>query len=332
MTNQYQLYGYELSPYSIKVRSYMRYKGFPHQWIVRSLDKMEDFKKLAKIPIVPLVVTPENQVLQDSTPIIEALEAQQEGNSVTPDDHTLAFISYLLEEFGDEWGNKPMFHYRWYRETDQESAALRLAKEQLGPNAEEEALTSFQDNMKQRMIDRLWFVGSSDITADYIEKRFIDLLEDLEVHLQNRSYLMGERPCFGDFGLFAQLYECYTDPTPGTIIKERYPATTHWIERMLHPEANGDFERWSSLSDTLFPIIKNHIGQYFLPWSMANAKAIMENREEFSVQLDDFEFQQKPQKYHAKSLAKLRDRYQSYRDENELNQLLDATGCLTFLI
>ena len=26
----------------------------------------------------------------------------------------------MLEEFGDEWGNKWMFHYRWAREIDQE--------------------------------------------------------------------------------------------------------------------------------------------------------------------------------------------------------------------
>ena len=36
MTQNYRIYGSELSPYSVKVRSYFRYKEIPHQWIPRS--------------------------------------------------------------------------------------------------------------------------------------------------------------------------------------------------------------------------------------------------------------------------------------------------------
>ena len=32
---------------------------------------------------------------------------------------SLRFVSILLEEFGDEWGNKWMFHLRWARPVDQ---------------------------------------------------------------------------------------------------------------------------------------------------------------------------------------------------------------------
>ena len=34
--------------------------------------------------------------------------------SVIPTDSALAFINYLLEDFGDEWCTKYMFHYRWH--------------------------------------------------------------------------------------------------------------------------------------------------------------------------------------------------------------------------
>ena len=40
----------------------------------------------------------------------------------------------LLEEFGDEWGNKWMFHYRWAREADQTACSRRLA-ELMAPGA-----------------------------------------------------------------------------------------------------------------------------------------------------------------------------------------------------
>jgi hypothetical protein len=37
MTTPYRIIGAELSPFSVKVRSYFRFKKIPHQWIVRSL-------------------------------------------------------------------------------------------------------------------------------------------------------------------------------------------------------------------------------------------------------------------------------------------------------
>ena len=122
----YRVFGAEVSPYSIKVRSYFRYKGIEHEWIVRDQAAMPEFQKYAKLPLIPLVVTPDDQGIQDSTPILEKLEAAHPEPSIHPDDPTLAFLSALIEEFGDEWGNKWMFHYRWAREADQRSASQRM--------------------------------------------------------------------------------------------------------------------------------------------------------------------------------------------------------------
>jgi glutathione S-transferase len=127
MASIYDLYGAEMSPYSVKVRSYFRYKGIPHRWIVRNEKTEADYQKYAKIQIVPLVVTPNNTALQDSTPIIEHIEALHPEQSIHPRDTIAAFVSTLLEEFSDESGNKWMFHYRWAREVDQLSSAGRLA-------------------------------------------------------------------------------------------------------------------------------------------------------------------------------------------------------------
>src|SRR5271169_5417850 len=108
MSNVHRIFGVEMSPYSIKVRSYFRYKGIPHQWIVRSMETQPEYQKYAKLPIVPLVVTPGGEGIQDSTPIIERFEAEHPEPSVHPSDPVSAFVSTLLEEFGDEWGNKWM--------------------------------------------------------------------------------------------------------------------------------------------------------------------------------------------------------------------------------
>lgn len=331
MTNHYKLFGFELSPYSVKVRSYLRYKNIPHEWIVRGMAQMAEFQKYAKLPLVPMVVTPQGDAMQDSTPIIESLEEVFPDNSVIPEDPTLAFISFLLEEFGDEWGNKAMFHYRWRRDVDQLSAAARLAREQLGENADDAMLEAAGVAIRERMVSRVWFVGSSDETAPMIESWYKELLELLENHLTDRPYLLGQRPSIADFGLFGQLYECYSDPTPGTLIKEQFPSVTAWIERMLNPDAQGEFENWTSLCDTLFPIIREQVAALFLPWADANAKALDAGEERFSVWLNGSNFTQQPQKYHKKSLQALRARYQTVKHHNELAQIMESSDCLAYL-
>ena len=112
MSELYKIIGAEMSPFSVKVRSYFRFKGIAHQWIVRTPAIQEEYKALFKIPVIPLLVSPDGAGMQDSTPILERIESQIAEPTVQPDDPALAFLSSLLEEFGDEWGNKWMFHLR----------------------------------------------------------------------------------------------------------------------------------------------------------------------------------------------------------------------------
>ncbi|MGH7923833.1 MAG: glutathione S-transferase family protein [Candidatus Binatus sp.] len=327
MANVYRIFGAELSPYSVKVRSYFRYKGIAHRWIVRNADSTAEYQKYAKLPIVPLVVTPDDNGIQDSTPIIERLEPLFPQPSIHPSDPVAAFLAVLLEEFGDEWGNKWMFHYRWAREVDQLSCAGRIARMMM-PTADEQQFSVAAANVRERMVARVWFVGSNEKTAPQIEDSFCDTIGILETHLANRAYLFGARPSFGDFAMWGQLYNLWTDPTPGAIIEGRAPNMLAWIHRMLWPRAEGDFEPRAALEPTLMPLLERQVGRLFMPWTNANAKAITEGREEFSVELAGKTWTQKPQKYHAKSLAALREKYAALPNKQSIDKVLDQAGCL----
>ena len=232
MADPYRLFGAELSPYSVKVRSYCRYKGIPHHWIIRSVAVQEEYQHYAKLPIIPLVVTPEKTGIQDSTPIIEHLESLYPAPSIHPADPVTRFISALVEEFGDEWGNKWMFHYRWVREVDQLSTAGRIARMMM-PMADEQRHAHMQAQVRERMVKRVWFVGSSEQTAPQIEESFCE--------------------------------------------------------------------------------------------------AIAKGSEEFSIELHGQTWTQKPQKYHAKSLQVLRDKYSAITDKSALDPVLERAGCLAGL-
>jgi len=326
----YRIFGSELSPYSVKVRSYFRYKRIPHQWIIRSASNEAEFRGLAKLPLVPLVVAPDGTAMQDSTPIIEHYEAMYPEPSIHPADPALVFLSALLEEYGDEWGNKPMFHYRWSDEPDQLSAGERLARSMM-PGIDEASLPSAIEMVRSRMVPRLNLVGSSPATRATIEGSFLHQLAILERHLTTRPYLFGGRPAFGDLGVAAQLHQCSTDPTAGALLRERAPQVLAWIGRMLDPGDEGPFETWPALAPTLTPLLRDEVAAVFLPWTVANAAALAEGRGEVSLAIGGVPFTQEPQKYHAKSLAALRARYRAVADRAALDPILAATGCLGHL-
>ena len=330
MAEYYRIIGAEMSPYSVKVRSYFRYKAIPHQWVLRNPESQAEFEKHARMPIIPLVVTPEGTGIQDSTPIIDAMEKLYPAPSVHPDDPVASFISALIEEFGDEWGNKWMFHYRWTRDVDQISSAGRIARMR-GPSLEEEKHLALAAQVRARMVDRVWFVGSNTVTAPQIESGFLDMLGLLDRHLATRPYLFGGRPAFGDFGLWGQIYEMWTDPTPGALIGGCAPNVVNWVHRMLWPRAEGEFEPWPNLAVTMMPILIKQVGQQFMPWTCANEKALVEQQEQFSVTLGDKVWNQKPQKYHARSLGMLRARYAAVDNKAALDSVLESAGCLAGL-
>jgi hypothetical protein len=200
-----------------------------------------------------------------------------------------------------------------------------------GPGADEAKHAAFAGQVRARMVDRVWFVGSNEVTAPQIEAGFIDMLGLLDAHLATRPYLFGGRPAFGDFGLWGQIYEMWTDPTAGAIIGGGAPHVLDWVHRMLWPKAEGKFEAWPTLEPTLMPILRKHVGAQFLPWTCANEKALATSQEEFSVTLGDKIWTQKPQKYHARSLGVLRARYAGAPDKAALDPVLDAAGCLAGL-
>ncbi|MEX0583427.1 MAG: glutathione S-transferase family protein [Sneathiella sp.] len=328
---QYVIFGSEYSPFSVKVRSYFRYKKINHEWRPRNRDNQAEFQKLAKLPLIPLVLSPDGAVQQDSTPIIETFEGKYPDPSLQPPSETLSYLSCLIEDYADEWVNKPMFHYRWWRTEDQEAVSVALARANM-PNGDREAIEELAATVRKRMVPRLRFVGSNETTKPVIEASLDNLLLLMNRHLKGRNYLFGGRPALADFGLFGQLYGCLQQPTTEKIIRQYHPEITHWIEQMLDPEIHGDWEEWSSLAPTLEPLLKTEIGGLYLPWSLANETAVYGRKDDFSVSLAGQEFSQQTVKYAVKSLLVLRNRLEAVRDRQSLDRILRDCDCLQPLV
>lgn len=327
MTAPFRLYGAELSPYSVKVRSYLRFKGVEFEWLQRNQARQEEFARYAKLPLIPVLVDADEAVVQDSTPIIETLEKEFPEPSITPADPALAFVSALLEDYADEWLNKAMFHYRWSYPDDQESAARRIA-EMIFEGAEKPE--GIEDAVRTRMIGRLYHVGSSPETAPLIEGSFTRLLGILDRMLAGRAFLFGGRPCLGDFGLAGQLTQLLSDPTPGAMMKAQASNVVRWIDRMENPQVEGDFVPLATLRDELAELLRVEAAGAYLVWMAANAHAVADDAAGVSVEIAGATFTQKPQRYAAKAFAELK-RKRAAVDDAALTALLEETGCEAFL-
>jgi glutathione S-transferase len=322
MTAPFRLYGAELSPYSVKVRSYLRYKGLDFEWLARSNARQEEFQRYAKLPLIPVLVDANDEAMQDSTPIIEKLEADHAEPSIVPDEPALAFLSALLEDYADEWLNKAMFHYRWSYPEDQENAARRIS-DAIFEGAEKP--DGIEAQVRARMISRLYHVGSSPETAPLIEASYARLLGLLDPLLAKRPYLFGGRPSLADFGLAGQLAQLNSDPTPGALLRAQAPNVSRWLARMEHPKAEGAFASFAALRGDFAELLRTEIAGAYLLWMDANARAVADDASGVSVEIGGVAFTQKPQRYAAKAFAELKRKRALVEDE-ALAALLAETG------
>ena len=331
---EYTVMGRPESGYSMKVLAAMRYKGVAHQWMDRfSHEKL--YQAHAKVQLIPLVFLPDGTAMQDSTPALELLEEQHPEPSLHPTDPALRFLSELMEEYGDEWGNKLMFHYRWGYPADQKHRSNTLAAGIVGgktlPLIGKLLGPLMAPLIVKRMVPRMGFAGANDNNKPILINSFANLVDMLEAHLQNRSYLFGERPAFGDFGLWGQMYQAYIDPSCEAILKAKGPNVVKWIERMLEPKNVGDFETLEALGPTLSPIFDQEVGPHFLAWSAANSKAWEAGEKQTELTMDGQRYHQKTFKYPAQSLKTLMEKFEAAKESETLKRFLEETHCLTYL-
>lgn len=324
------------SPYTLKMRAVLRYRHIAFRWVLRD-SKWDDLPK-PPVPIIPVIVYPtadgsHGEATVDSSPQIMRLEDEFDGRSVVPPDPALAFIDALIEDYGDEWVTKAMYHYRWAYDEDIAKAGHLL------PISRDLQLTSDQaqtmyDFITTRQIERRELVGSTELNQPIIEgsyERLLDLLTEL---FAGRDFLLGDRPGRGDFGIFGQMSQLTKfDPTPMAIAAERAPKTINWVDRMddlSWLRVSGD-DGWVSFDDipAATRSLLSEIGQTYAPFMVANARALMSGADEVVCDVAGQTYRQGPFAYQGKCLMWLRESFEalSDTDQQRVESLLDGTGC-----
>jgi glutathione S-transferase len=334
MSDIYRLHGANPSPYSQKMRALMRYRRLPFVW--DNDGTARDVAIKAQLPpVIPVLRFPDGTLMNDSTPLAYELERRHpNARSVIPPDPGLAFLSDLIEDFGDEWVTKMMFHYRWYYADDRRFAQLWITGDRMiGVPAEKRqaAMTAFND----RQVGRMALVGCTEQNKPVIEESYFRLLDMLNAHVPNMPYLLGSRPSLADFGLFGQLIILATDPTPEAEMRRRAPDVLLWLMRL--DDASGVEGEWidaAKLQPKVIPELLRLAAEVYLPFLAANFDAMQHGDKQVSVKLLGQTFTQAPFRYQAKCYDGLKKKFASLPREahQRIEPLLQETGCLKWLV
>ena len=339
MSKRYQIFGATPSPYTQKMLSLMRFKRIPFDVYFGDIaellkERTIDPPKPILLPVMLLKDESGHEVARtDSTPMIRTLEKKHPNRSVLPQDPGLNFINYLLEDFGDEWITKYMFHYRWHFESDADKAGTILPLVNYQPNLPKEILQEAKQFISQRQIERLWVVGSNDDTAKIIDSSFKKFMSLFNLHLENNPFLLGNLPTSSDFAFYGQLSQLIGfDPTSRAIAHDLAMRVIAWHDLMndlsgLDVDKNS-LNELEECPDSLQQIL-NEVGKYYVPVLLANAQAIEDGKENWEAEVDGSLWKQKSFPYQAKCLNWIMDEFNSLNniDKKRVLDFLDGTGC-----
>ncbi len=323
------------SPYTRKMVALLRYRQIPYSIIWGDPAAAGSMG----LPLPKVVLHPtfffkdqagELEAVVDSTPIIRRLEQEFPGRSVIPTDPVMAFVNYLLEDFGDEWCTKYMFHYRWTFQADIDRAAQQLTL-QMTPGISEQDLQKFGKQFSDRQMGRLGVVGSNEVTRPVIEGSYKRFLQLMDAHLAQHNFLFGNRPASADYGLFGQLTQLVGfDPTSQLIAYAEGPRTVAWVYLMEDQCGREPTEDdWNTeIGDTLKNLLCE-VGRVYVPALLANAKAKAAGEKNWETKIDGLPWAQQTFPYQAKCLAWINEEYQTLSEPEKarVDAILAGTGC-----
>ena len=130
--------------------------------------------------------------------------------------------------------------------------------------------------------------GAVPANFELIESLYNTLIEKLDHHFAQYPYLLGNKPCIGDFGLIAPLFgHLGRDPVAIRLLQTKAIRLFRWVERMNRPDPDfgefgpgaGAYIEGDRIPDSLIEVLQ-HIAIDFMPETTAAAATINQWLEE----------------------------------------------------
>ena len=287
---------------------------------------------------LPTVITPEDEVWQDTSDILDRLENRVPDPPLFPASPVQRIVAYLLELYADEFMLMPGLHYRWAFPDSADHAARSFA----AASGVAAAAKEFADTIANQFAP---VVGATAETAPLLEAHVADLLALLEKKFAESRFLLGDAPSLADCSLMGPMYgHFFLDPEPGRLLRAEAPQVCHWIETMNHPNQD-DFGEWlpGDALSTQMRLLLELIGADAIPLLLDTATAFDEWADQHAepgatpprvvgmhtTSLRGLTFERYTSPYAVWMIQRPRDAYQALGDDerHRVDEALQGTGC-----
>jgi glutathione S-transferase len=342
--DHYRIWQGQCSPYSYKVMTYMNYKSIPYKRVNANMAELEWGKQVAGQSIVPILLTPDEQVMQDSTPIIEYFEKEFPEKTTVPENNKLAFIMWLIEDFSDEYMPRMQMHTRWGNEQNRHTISHKISRNILYgiPGMQVKDLAPVILNRQSTFNIHLGL--ESDEAKANMDQQVLDLLAILEQHFEQHQFLLGFKPSVADFALFGPLkIHLYDDPQSNQILETQAPKTVKWLHTIMElGDTRGcvgqtEFGDWIDLNNGCpesLTALLCFIAKTYIPLSNATVEAVKAKEKTFEANIYGVSATFSTHQYRAWAFEQVQLRYQHLSDSEqaELLPLLNETDVMPSLM
>lgn len=253
--NRYVLYGAEVSYFTAKARAYLRWRGadFEERPATRDVYRTIILPNVGW-PVIPVVEMPDGEIVQDTTDIIDRIEAAEALDPpALPPGPLQRLASRLIELYADEWLVLPAMHYRWNYNEDwayREFGALSA------PDVPPQEQYAIGKKTGEPFKGAVAMLGVSEATIPGIEAAYEGFLRDMTAHLGKHPFLLGGGASLGDFALNGPLYaHLLRDPESGRLMERLAPKVADYVRRVQAGEAgDGAVLADDQVPETLSPV------------------------------------------------------------------------------
>ncbi|MDE2011810.1 MAG: glutathione S-transferase family protein [Alphaproteobacteria bacterium] len=256
------LYGWRLSWYSAKVRSYLQHKSIPYTEKKPGLHRFWiAMPRRCGDGAAPLVVTPEGEWLADSSVIIETLERRFPDLCAVPATPVQRFFSYVAETWADEFWHATALHYRFNypgyfpQWRDEIGSLIGWAPRVLRHRV--------VDHFHSFMVKATRNAGATPEARELVERWTAWQLDALDRHFSTLPFLLGHRATLGDYALMGPIFGhlCW-DPWPSKNLIDTRPHLKAWVARMSRShDGDSALVAGDRIPETLQPMLQSFFAE-----------------------------------------------------------------------
>ena len=309
MDREYVVYGGGISLFTRKLEAALRFYGAPFRIEAKDESVREELETRARTHQVPVLRTPWNWIIADTTPIIALLDGLLSARRLVPAG-PLGVLVHVVEEVLDEWVARVMVHFRWhYEENTRHIVGMFLGREVSADEAREFPLARWGPRACRA-------TGTeTKHQREGAEREYFALLSALETQLQSTRYALGDRPTAADCMLLGGL-RAHTnhDPIPDL---SAWPRVLAWDASEADPwDGSGALAPFADSTPFAAHVLALARDPY-APFALANAKALAAGDKSFVVETYGEETSYLARPYPEQSRQMVLDRIRHSLDDEE---------------